>query len=240
MRHDILAKEMRPVNANDAWWEGFKAYHEDKMENPNLISTPKGEDVPAYWYWDAGWWFASLNVTIDEGLEPTTKRIKKRTAKTADQVRAWIESTEHHIAESIYDVEVTKATHLLLKGYHEQLRIPSAVLKECHLTSSDKFDNRMYRWDFEKEKQILFGEYVEPRKVRVQVNGYVIRYEHHTMCYDKNGVYRGQMQESVDGPGEIFIECLMRDGKPAVATQDGWEHVPNLTESEMREANKLR
>lgn len=25
MRYDLIAREMRPSNANDAWWEGFQA-----------------------------------------------------------------------------------------------------------------------------------------------------------------------------------------------------------------------
>ena len=96
----------------------------------------------------------------------------KRTAKTVDQVRAWMESTQHHIAEVIggsYEQGREKPpTHLVLKGHHDQLRIPVAILEHCYYKASDSFDNRMYRWDFEKEKAILFGEYVEPRN-RMQV-----------------------------------------------------------------------
>ncbi len=58
---DELAKAMKPSNANDAWWAGFRAYCEGVVVNPSLISGPNGEDIPEYWYWDMGWWFGSMN-----------------------------------------------------------------------------------------------------------------------------------------------------------------------------------
>lgn len=60
-----LAKQaalMNPVNANDAWWEGFRAYYENETTNPHSISGPNGEEVPAYWYFEAGWWYAALSL----------------------------------------------------------------------------------------------------------------------------------------------------------------------------------
>lgn len=60
MRWDILAREMHPINANDAWWAGWEACVNGETENPYPISGPNGESVPAYWFWDAGWWYRCL------------------------------------------------------------------------------------------------------------------------------------------------------------------------------------
>lgn len=64
------AKAMTPSNANDAWWAGFRDCCEGKTECPHLISGPAGEDIPEYWYWDAGWWFASYNNALQEMKGP--------------------------------------------------------------------------------------------------------------------------------------------------------------------------
>lgn len=62
MRWDVIARDMHPANANDAWWSGFEAALTGETANPFPISGPNGEDVPAYWFWDAGWWYNTLNM----------------------------------------------------------------------------------------------------------------------------------------------------------------------------------
>ena len=177
--------------------------------------------------------------------------MKKRTAKTVDQVRAWIESTPHHIAESVggkgwiplpdhpnggvWDAP----THLVLRGYHDQLRIPVDIVKQCHMNpAGDPFDTRMYRWDFEKEKKVLFGEYVEPRDVRVQINGYVVKEGLRILCYDNRGQYTGHMVEgnNEEGPAQIFVECTIREGKRGIGRGLEFVEIPDLTFAEQETA----
>lgn len=76
--------------------------------------------------------------------------MKKRTAKTLDQVRAWIEATPHHIGDW------SEGTHCLLKGHHEQLRVPIDIWNRCHVIPGGRLDARMFRWDFNTEKEWLF------------------------------------------------------------------------------------
>jgi hypothetical protein len=80
--------------------------------------------------------------------------MKKRTAETVDQVRVWIETTPHHIVDTEFNTPngCGDATHIVLRGPHNQLRIPIDVWKDCKvITPGDKFDTRVYRWCHESE-----------------------------------------------------------------------------------------
>lgn len=79
---------------------------------------------------------------------------KSYTAKSVAEVRCWVETQEHHKAESVGGVG-TSRTHLVLTGHHHTLRIPQAMFKQCFLTPGGEFDKRMYRWDHVAEWNAL-------------------------------------------------------------------------------------
>lgn len=66
----------------------------------------------------------------------------QKTAKTVADVLEWIETTEHHSASVC-----TEPGFLVLKGYHDKLRVPRAIWRKSTkcVRPGNRFDTRMYR-----------------------------------------------------------------------------------------------
>lgn len=80
---------------------------------------------------------------------------KQRTVKSADEVRDFIENNAHYCSgwERRYP-HGDEREYFFIEGYLMKIRIPPAVKKDCFIRARlDRFDNRMWRWDFEAEKK---------------------------------------------------------------------------------------
>lgn len=80
------------------------------------------------------------------------------TAKSKLEVMLWVETTQHHI------ISAETEGFMILKGHHDILRIPAKLFKTCHLKVGGKFDERTYRWDFDKHKELLKKRRRKPKK----------------------------------------------------------------------------
>lgn len=77
----------------------------------------------------------------------STKRRKTTTvARGVHDVMCWVETTPHHTIDT-----EAKAGHVTLKGYKYTIHIPDAIYANCHMKVADRFDNRMFRWDFDMD-----------------------------------------------------------------------------------------
>lgn len=72
--------------------------------------------------------------------------VKTYTAKSADEVRCWIETQPHHRCDAD-----PKHRRMVLTGHHHRLIVPALMWSQCHVKAGDEFDRRMYRWDHVKE-----------------------------------------------------------------------------------------
>lgn len=71
--------------------------------------------------------------------------MKQLTAKTPEQVKAWVEEHPHHIG--YLEGAHPNYTHLNLQGRTHRLRIPTAIKPRCKLVPSTSDPSRMFVWD---------------------------------------------------------------------------------------------
>lgn len=112
--------------------------------------------------------------------------MKTTTLRTPEAVRDWIETHEHHIAAlEPWDAPPERATHMVLSGYHERIRVPVGVWRQCRVISGDRLDRRMYRWDHGYSTQMFrdFDEWVSWATARLT--------SHPDYCNTEHGDQKG-------------------------------------------------
>ncbi|WP_411887403.1 hypothetical protein [Hydrocarboniphaga effusa] len=80
---------------------------------------------------------------------------KQRTVKSAEEVRDFIENNPHYASgwEERYQAG-DEREYFFIEGHSMKIRIPPAVKKDCFVKANfNRFDSRMWRWDFDAEKK---------------------------------------------------------------------------------------
>lgn len=63
-----------------------------------------------------------------------------------EEIMCWLETHENHIMNG------ENPHYVIFKGHHHEIYIPKLLYITCekYIKSGNKFDNRSWRWDFEK------------------------------------------------------------------------------------------